>query len=98
MDVRIASIDRGFLLDAFVAAAIEAGAAIMEIYQAGFEVRHKGDASPVTEADAAAEAIILRALHKCAPHVPVVAEEEAAAGRVPDVADAFFIVDPLDGT
>jgi 3'(2'), 5'-bisphosphate nucleotidase len=30
--------------------------------------------------------------------VPVVAEEEVAAGRVPDLGTAFFLVDPLDGT
>ena len=37
----------------------KAGAAIMEIYKTDFEVRSKDDASPVTEADEAAEAMII---------------------------------------
>ena len=32
------------------------------------------------------------------PGIPVVAEEECAAGRIPDVDREFFLVDPLDGT
>ncbi len=90
--------DRAALLDGLALVAREAGAAIMVIFDAGFEVMHKADASPVTAADCAAEAIILAALKRLAPGVPVVAEEEAAAGRVPDVEGCFFLVDPLDGT
>jgi 3'(2'), 5'-bisphosphate nucleotidase len=52
----------------------------------------------VTVADHAAEAIVLKALARLAPDVPVVAEEEAAAGRIPEVGARFFLVDPLDGT
>ncbi|MEX0923345.1 MAG: 3'(2'),5'-bisphosphate nucleotidase CysQ [Rhodovibrionaceae bacterium] len=65
------------------------------------EVREKADASPVTEADEAAEALILAALEKLTPHIPVVAEELAAAGGLPDNIDPagdFWLVDPLDGT
>ncbi|MHB8284475.1 MAG: 3'(2'),5'-bisphosphate nucleotidase CysQ [Caulobacteraceae bacterium] len=90
--------DRAALMDGLALAAREAGAAIMAIFDAGFEVMHKADASPVTAADCAAEAIILKALQRLAPDVPVVAEEEAAAGRIPDVQGCFFLVDPLDGT
>ncbi len=89
---------RAALLDGLVAAAHEAGAEIWRIFQEDFEVIIKSDASPVTVADQAAEAVILKALARLAPGVPVVAEEEAAAGRIPDVADRFFLVDPLDGT
>ncbi len=81
-----------------VAAAVEAGRAECEIYAGAFRVHHKQDASPVTEADHAAEAIILERLAKVAPSVPIVAEEEVAAGRIPRVAGEFFLVDPLDGT
>ena len=91
-------LDRPALMDALVVAALEAGAAIWEIFQGECEVIQKADASPVTAADHAAEAIILAALAKAAPGVPVVAEEEVAAGRIPDVGDRFFLVDPLDGT
>ena len=90
--------NRSAIVDGIVRACVAAGAAIMRIYDAGFTVTSKGDASPVTEADAAGEAIILAALAVLLPGVPVVAEEEVSAGRVPDVADAFLLVDPLDGT
>jgi 3'(2'),5'-bisphosphate nucleotidase len=81
-----------------VAAAIEAGRAACAIYRSEFEVHTKQDESPVTAADHAAEAIILARLGDAAPTVPVVAEEQAAAGRTPEVGNAFFLVDPLDGT
>ena len=48
--------------------------------------------------DRAAEAIILAALAKAAPGVPVIAEEEVAAGRIPAHGETYFLVDPLDGT
>src|SRR5690242_20203482 len=86
------------LLETMIDAALEAGRVVHEIYRAGFEVTHKADQSPVTEADRAAEAIILRHLAQAAPQVPVVAEEEVAAGRVPQVGHEFLLVDPLDGT
>lgn len=86
------------LLDGLVAASIEAGRVIMEIYARPIDVAFKADASPVTEADGLAEAVLLAALARLAPGVPVVAEESAAAGRVPPAADRFFLVDPLDGT
>jgi 3'(2'), 5'-bisphosphate nucleotidase len=70
----------------------------MAIYEGDFAVELKSDASPVTAADAAGEAVILEALAKLAPGVPVVAEEEVAAGRIPDTDGWFFLVDPLDGT
>ena len=78
--------------------AFDAGQAIMAIYETDFAVERKDDASPVTEADEKAEAIILDRLKAIAPDIPVIAEESAAAGNIPDVADRFFLVDPLDGT
>lgn len=78
--------------------ALEAGAEIMRLYDNGFAVETKSDASPVTEADRAAEAIILKWLAALTPDIPVVAEEEEAAGRLPDIGQRFFLVDPLDGT
>jgi 3'(2'), 5'-bisphosphate nucleotidase len=89
---------RSALLEAMVAAAVDAGRAAHEIYLAGFEVQRKADHSPVTQADHAAEAIILERLRQAAPHVPIVAEEEVAAGRLPAFDSEFFLVDPLDGT
>ena len=90
--------DRATLLDGIAVACVAAGHAIMEIYRTDFAVAYKGDRSPVTAADAAAEAILLQALARLLPGVPVIAEEEAAAGRIPDTAGWFLLVDPLDGT
>ena len=86
------------LAEALVPAAVEAGRAILEVRAGHVDVHHKADLSPVTEADRAAEAIILRHLARVAPGVPVVAEEAVEAGTLPDVGRAFFLVDPLDGT
>jgi 3'(2'), 5'-bisphosphate nucleotidase len=86
------------LLGELTQAAREAGKAILQIVGRGFQIEAKGDASPVTEADRAAELIILASLAQAAPGVPVIAEEEVAAGRIPRHEDQFFLVDPLDGT
>jgi 3'(2'), 5'-bisphosphate nucleotidase len=88
----------GARLNTLAAIAIKAGAVVMRHYAAGVEVRHKDDRSPVTAADEEAEALILAGLAAHFPGVPVVAEEEAAAGRIAEVAGHFFLVDPLDGT
>lgn len=90
--------DGAALLERMIAAAIEAGAAILAYYASDFEIRSKADESPVTAADHASEAVILARLRQAAPGIPIVAEEEVAAGRVPAVGRAFFLVDPLDGT
>lgn len=89
---------RAELLDGLAAAAVEAGAAIMAVRAQGFAVEIKADASPVTAADHAAEAILLEALRRLAPDITVVAEEACAAGRMPEPTERFFLVDPLDGT
>jgi len=79
--------------------AADAGLVVMRHYQSGTgQARLKDDRSPVTDADEEAEKVILAALAKAFPGVPVVAEEESAAGRVATVNDRFFLVDPLDGT
>ena len=78
--------------------AIEAGAAIMEVYEGpDFEVRAKSDASPVTEADERADAIIARGLASAFPDIPAVTEEQAESHALAS-APVFFLVDPLDGT
>ncbi|HLO79189.1 MAG TPA: 3'(2'),5'-bisphosphate nucleotidase CysQ [Magnetospirillum sp.] len=92
------SFDPAALLPELERLARLAGAAIMQVYATDFSVERKGDDSPVTEADQKAEALILPGLRAATPHIPIVAEEEAAAGRIPDVGDTFWLVDPLDGT
>ncbi|WP_319637343.1 3'(2'),5'-bisphosphate nucleotidase CysQ [Pacificispira spongiicola] len=91
--------DTAALLPTIQQVARDAGAKIMAIYATDFEHRTKDDASPVTEADEAAEAIIVPILEKLTPGVAVVAEEAATTGRIPDVGNGpFWLVDPLDGT
>jgi 3'(2'), 5'-bisphosphate nucleotidase len=90
--------DEVALLEDIAVAAREAGEAILAIVARGFDVEQKGDLSPVTEADRAAELIVLASLAVAAPGVPVIAEEEVAAGRIPEHGDMYFLVDPLDGT
>lgn len=87
------------LLPALVELAEQAGRVILEHYERGANVRIKADASPVTEADEAAEAVLLAGLAGLTPGIPVVAEESVARGKIPDVDQVrFWLVDPLDGT
>ena len=97
-DAPVSSIRDSELLEALLGAAHAAGVAAHALYQSGVTVEHKADLSPVTEADRASEAIILEHLARLAPQIPVVAEESVAEGRTPEVGEAFFLVDPLDGT
>jgi 3'(2'), 5'-bisphosphate nucleotidase len=75
-----------------------AGEVVMRHYEAGCDARVKSDRSPVTDADEEAERLILAELASSFPGIPVVAEEEAAAGRISQVGSRFFLVDPVDGT
>lgn len=76
----------------------QAAELVMQVYAGTIDVRRKDDASPVTEADERAEALIVPALRALAPGVPVVAEEAAARGQADGAAPLFWLVDPLDGT
>ncbi len=88
------------LLESVCRVAREAGAVIMPYFRApDLATRRKSDRSQVTEADEAAERLILERLAVLTPDIPVVAEESVAAGRTPEVGDRpFWLVDPLDGT
>jgi 3'(2'),5'-bisphosphate nucleotidase len=86
------------LADDLAAITLQAGQLIMEVYATDFSVDRKDDASPVTEADEKAESLILKALSKLAPDLPVLAEEAVNAGQIPETGDRFALVDPLDGT
>jgi 3'(2'), 5'-bisphosphate nucleotidase len=77
--------------------ALDAGAAILEVYNRDdFEVRSKSDSSPITEADELADGIISAGLRAAFPDIPVVTEEQAESHGIS--APVFFLVDPLDGT
>ena len=90
--------DNPALLDLAVDLAADAARLILEIRARGFAVTRKDDFSPVTEADRAAEALITQRLRAATPDIPVIAEEEVAAGRITAIGGRFWLVDPLDGT
>ena len=86
------------LLDAVTPIIREAGGLVMRIYATDFHVEIKDDASPVTLADQCAEKVIFEGLRKLTPGIPIVGEEAASAGDIPDVSNRFWLVDPIDGT
>ena len=53
----------------------QAGAEILRIKTGGVEADYKADASPVTQADHASEAILKAALAQFFPDIPVISEE-----------------------
>lgn len=83
------------LTDALTDLVARAAAAILAIAPGALDTRLKADRSPVTAADAAADAVIAQGLARIIPGLPIVSEES----RAPDPLDAIFaLVDPLDGT
>lgn len=81
----------------------QSGNAVMDIYRSDIFVSKKRDGSFVTNADQAAEKIILRGLLSIAPDIPVISEEASDTGQKPGAGNvfpgrSFFLVDPLDGT
>ncbi len=86
------------LLDELVPLVRDAGVLVMGVYATDFEVEIKDDESPVTLADQCAEKVIFQGLRRIAPGIPVVGEEAASAGQIPDVSNRFWLVDPIDGT
>lgn len=85
------------ICDALEGAVRSAGDAILDVRQRGINTVTKGDGSPVTEADQRAEDIVLEALSRLVPDIPVVSEEKTASHTLKP-GGAFFLVDPLDGT
>jgi len=86
-----------FTPEKIVEIAIQAGEAIMDVYENAddFEITHKGDESPLTKADIAAHEVIVAGLQSI-DSTPIVSEE----GRVGDPmsSNTCWLVDPLDGT
>lgn len=64
------------------------------------QVDTKNDDSPVTLADREAETFIQMSLEQLTPNIPIIGEEAAALGKLPDFKDSeyFWLLDPLDGT
>ena len=85
------------LLQASLAAALEAGQAISLCYEKPFNIEYKTDGTPLTEADESAHAIITA--HLTQTGLPILSEE----GEMPPFEerqhwDWHWLVDPLDGT
>ena len=86
------------LLAVAIDAALDAAREILDVYAGEISVDQKRDQSPVTLADARAEAVILRHL-AAASDIPIISEEQAEADGLPaSAAERFWLVDPLDGT
>ncbi len=90
--------DRDALAELFGQIAVHAGAIILPHRAHLEDARRKADGSPVTDADEASERYILDALREHLPEIPVIAEEEQAAGIGRSIGERFILVDPLDGT
>lgn len=73
-----------------------AGRSLMQVYGSGVEVSHKADASPLTQADLRADAIICSELARAFPGVAILSEESGSSQD--SDGETFFLVDPLDGT
>jgi 3'(2'), 5'-bisphosphate nucleotidase len=85
------------LMELAVTLVADAAAEILAVQRAGFLVEEKKDSSPVTLADMRAEKVIVEGL-RAGAKIPVIAEEEVAAGKVTAAGAEFWLVDPLDGT
>ena len=91
----LAALDRGHL-DTLCGIAEAAGREIMDVYAGEVESWHKADASPLTQADLRADAVIRERLESAFPGVFILSEESrSASGGTPQ---EFLLVDPLDGT
>lgn len=85
------------MLDAAIRAALDAGAAILQVYERGFKVDVKADNSPLTKADRDAHNVIARQLDRTG--LPVLSEEgKAIPYDERSKWERFWMVDPLDGT
>lgn len=79
--------------------ALAAGQQIMKVYSGEIEVEQKEDNSPLTLADKLAHNVIVERLRQLNPSVPILSEEGATVPyEERKLWEAFWIVDPLDGT
>lgn len=76
-----------------------AGDAILTIYRQPFAVEFKQDESPFTAADQGAHEVIVQALTRLTPDIPVLSEESDAETMQARLGwSRYWLVDPLDGT
>jgi len=86
-------------LEPVIALAWRAGDETLRVYEAGFNVAHKEDKSPLTEADMASHEVLDKGLRELRPELPVLSEESAEVDfAVRSTWRRYWLVDPLDGT
>lgn len=87
------------LTHAILELARRAGETILDVYQNGYEITEKADATPLTTADLEAHRIISAGLEALEFKAPVLSEE---SGVIPfeqrTCWETYWLVDPLDGT
>jgi len=81
-------------------AAIEAGEAVLKVYDHGdFDAYQKEDDSPVTSADYLANDIITKRLSTLTPDIPILSEENKHASLDERKNwQRYWLIDPIDGT
>ena len=88
------------MIDVLIFTAKQAGENILNYYgNAEYEDKDDGSfTSPLTQADLAAHATIVKALKTSFPNVPIISEEDVPSYDERKNWQEFFLVDPLDGT
>ena len=90
------------MVDKINSIAVEAGQAIMHIYDTmpdDIGIQKKSDDSPLTKADLASNAVIVAGLEQHFPEIPIISEENKNKSYEERKHwDTVWIVDPLDGT
>ena len=79
--------------------ALQAGEKVLSIYHKDYEISLKEDRSPLTEADLLSNEVIIAALKKLTPDVPILSEESKMVSyEIRKSWEHFWLVDPIDGT
>ena len=87
------------LLKNIISISIEAGKAILEIYNTHYNIEYKEDKSPLTDADKKSNDIICTYLKENFPTIPLLSEEgKRIAYEKRSRWPKFWLIDPLDGT
>jgi len=90
---------KGILLEVLIAAVKAAGDEILKIYATDFDVEIKGDDSPLTAADQAANKVLMEYIKEHTPEIPVISEENKEVEYdTRKEWGCFWLIDPLDGT
>jgi 3'(2'), 5'-bisphosphate nucleotidase len=91
--------ERKALLDRFVEIAARASEVVRAGYEGELKVDYKTPNDPVTDLDRRANELLVTAIEKDFPGVPIVAEEsDPSTWAARSAGELAFFVDPIDGT